>query len=51
VPRYGWAWKASGQACWFERLIGELQFELWKGDAARFSASDLARKRIGNLQS
>jgi transposase len=26
--------EASGQAGWFERLIGELQFELWIGDAA-----------------
>jgi transposase len=26
--------EASGQARWFERLVGELQFELWIGDAA-----------------
>src|SRR5262249_23013400 len=26
--------EASGQAGWFERLIGELQVELWVGDAA-----------------
>ena len=26
--------EASGQAGWFERLLGELQFELWIGDAA-----------------
>ena len=24
----------SGHARWFERLLGELQFELWIGDAA-----------------
>jgi len=27
-------WKASGHARWFERLLAELQFELWIGDAA-----------------
>ena len=26
--------EASGQARWFERLLSELQFELWIGDAA-----------------
>ena len=26
--------EASGHARWFERLMGELQFELWIGDAA-----------------
>jgi len=26
--------EASGQARWFEGLLGELQFELWIGDAA-----------------
>ncbi|MGC2513790.1 MAG: hypothetical protein WA383_04660, partial [Terriglobales bacterium] len=26
--------EASGHARWFERLLGELQFELWIGDAA-----------------
>jgi transposase len=26
--------EASGRARWFERLLGELQFELWVGDAA-----------------
>src|ERR1700688_695079 len=26
--------EASGQARWFERLVAELQFELWIGDAA-----------------
>jgi transposase len=32
--------EASGQARWFERLLAELQFELWIGDAA-----EIARKR------
>ena len=26
--------EASGHARWFERLLAELQFELWMGDAA-----------------
>ena len=26
--------EASGHARWFERLLGDLQFELWIGDAA-----------------
>ena len=32
--------EASGQARWFERLLGELKFELWIGDA-----TEIARKR------
>jgi transposase len=32
--------EASGHARWFERLLGELNFELWIGDAA-----EIARKR------
>ncbi|MFZ0861623.1 MAG: IS110 family transposase [Candidatus Sulfotelmatobacter sp.] len=32
--------EASGQARWFERLLAELNFELWIGDA-----SEIARKR------
>ena len=32
--------EASGHARWFERLLGELQFELWMGDA-----SEMRRKR------
>ena len=32
--------EASGQARWFERLLGELKFELWVGDA-----TEIARKR------
>src|SRR5215467_9037173 len=30
--------EASGQARWFERLVAELQFELWIGDAAEIRA-------------
>jgi transposase len=33
--------EASGQARWFERLLGELQFELWIGDAA-----EIRRRRV-----
>jgi hypothetical protein len=29
--------EASGQARWFERLLAELHFELWRGDAAEIS--------------
>src|SRR6202023_412584 len=32
--------EASGQARWFERLLGEMNFELWVGDA-----TEIARKR------
>ena len=32
--------EASGQARWFERLLAELHFELWIGDAA-----EIRRKR------
>jgi transposase len=32
--------EASGQARWFERVLGELNFELWVGDA-----TEIARKR------
>jgi transposase len=32
--------EASGQARWFERLLGELKFEMWIGDA-----TEIARKR------
>ena len=32
--------EASGHARWFERLLGELQVELWIGDA-----TEIARKR------
>jgi hypothetical protein len=34
--------EASGHARWFERLLGELNFELWIGDAA-----EIETKRVG----
>ena len=30
--------EASGHAAWFERLLGELNFELWIGDAVKIRA-------------
>ncbi len=33
--------EASGHARWFERLLGELQIEVWIGDAA-----EIQRKRV-----
>ena len=30
--------EASGHARWFERLLAELQFELWVGDAAQIQS-------------
>jgi transposase len=33
--------EASGLARWFERLLAELQFELWMGNA-----SEIGRKRV-----
>jgi transposase len=35
--------EASGHARWFERLLSELQFELWIGDAGKFTTLDVAR--------
>ena len=41
--------EASGHARWFERLLGELQFELWMGDAAEIQ-SKRARKQKTDRQ-
>ncbi len=45
--------EASGHARWFERLLAELQFELWIGDAAvirtkrvRKQTADIVREAI-----
>ena len=44
--------EASGHARWFERLLAELQFELWIGDAAEIRASGYAsRRRIARMRS
>ena len=40
--------EASGHARWFERLLHDLQFELWIGDAAQIVRSGCAsRRQIG----
>ena len=37
--------EASGHARWFERLLGELQFELWIGDAAAIHAKRVRKQK------
>jgi transposase len=37
--------EASGQARWFERLLAELKFELWIGDAAEIRAKRVRKKK------
>ena len=37
--------EASGHARWFERLLAELQFELWIGDAAEIRAKRVRKKK------
>jgi hypothetical protein len=44
--------EASGHARWFERLLGELQFELWLGDVAQICSKRVRKqKRIGKMHS
>ena len=40
--------EATGHARWFERLLAELQFELWIGDPAEIKAARV-RKQIGRM--
>jgi len=35
--------EASGHAGWFERLLAELNFELWMGEAAQMAAQPIAK--------
>src|ERR1700681_222386 len=42
--------EASGHARWFERLLSELQFELWIGDAAEISARRARTRMMNQLQ-
>jgi hypothetical protein len=43
--------EASGRARWFERLLAELTFELWIGDAAEIRANrDYSSTRCKRLQ-
>src|SRR6266704_1652356 len=37
--------EASGHACWFERLLAELQFELWIGDAAEIQSKRVSKQK------
>src|SRR5258707_2775297 len=37
--------EASGEARWFERLLGELQFELWIGDAAEIRTRRVRKQK------
>ena len=37
--------EASGQARWFERRLGELQFELWIGDAAEIRTRRVRKQK------
>ena len=37
--------EASGQARWFERLLSELQFELWIGDAAEIQSKRVRKQK------
>ena len=37
--------EASGHARWFERLLSELQCELWIGDAAEISAQRVRKQK------
>ena len=44
--------EASGHARWFERLLRDLQFELWIGDAAEIRTKQCAsRKPIARMHS
>jgi transposase len=37
--------EASGHARWFERLLAELNFELWIGEAAKISAKRVRKQK------
>ena len=37
--------EASGHARWFERLLAELNFELWMGDAAAIRAKRVRKQK------
>ena len=37
--------EASGQARWFERLLAELKFELWIGNAAKIRAKRVRKQK------
>jgi transposase len=37
--------EASGHDCWFQRLLTELNFELWVGDAAQIKAKRVRKQK------
>ncbi len=41
--------EASGHAGWFERLLAELTFELWMGDAAKIAAKRVRKQKTDRL--
>ena len=41
--------EASGHARWFERLLAQLNFELWVGDAAKIKAKRVRKQRTDRL--
>ena len=41
--------EASGLARWFERLLAELQFELWTGDAAEIRTKRVRKQKTDRL--
>jgi transposase len=43
--KVGVGMEASGHARWFERLLGELQFELWIGDAAKIRTKRVRKQK------
>ena len=43
--KVGVGMEASGHASWFERLLAELQCELWIGDAAEISAKRVRKQK------
>jgi transposase len=45
LPVFLLPFKASGQARWFERLLAELNFELWIGDAAEIRTKRVRKQK------
>jgi hypothetical protein len=42
--------EASGHARWLERLFGELQFDLWIGDAAQICSKRVRKQKTDRLE-
>ena len=45
APRVRVGMEASGHARWFERLLNELEFELWIGDAAQIRTKRVRKQK------